>query len=141
MWKKDYIFLGIFLTLFLVFTLAFFYVRSSLHALGYYNSIYLAAAAYAILIAVASSYFGFKYCRFQAERYYLGYLYNLGCFVVFIFTWTVWIKAGLSTPGDSYNYILIAASIWGAIILINTLSILKGRRNIIKGMRKDEIFE
>lgn len=140
---RDYVSLAFFLTLFASFTLGFFSIRILLHEARLWDDTTIVALflSYFILVAVSSSYFGFFYCRQVSERYNLGYLYHLGCFLIFFTTWFVCImgvQAGRQDHPVVYFSIMLG---WGIGIGVHTMLMLRERKNNIRGIQKDEIFD
>ena len=130
----------IYCILLLSYTLGFFYLRTLFHANEQYTLLRVSAFLYGFAIFVTVLICMYYGRVFKGDRYY-GLIYHLVSYLIVNLIWFIWIEAGLSTPHDSIWNVLSVMIAWGLGLLGHSIYYLVSRKNMIKGIPKDEVFE
>lgn len=71
----------------------------------------------------------------------IGFRFHLTSYILFNGISQVWVLAGFTSQYESYKSVLSMGLFWGIGLLFHFFFFLKTRKNAIKGLKKDELFE
>ena len=122
------------------YTLGFFYFRTLFHSNEQYVLLRVSAFLYGFAIFITVLICMYYGRVFKGNRYY-GLIYHLVSYLIVNSIWLIWIAAGLSTRHDSIWNVLSVMFAWGLGLLGHSINYFLSRKNMIKSIPKDEVFE
>ncbi len=132
--------LKVFSMLFIFYTIGFRYFLS-LSITNHNNLILWATAIIYFIIIVITAWISGKTDDITTGIIDLGFKYHLMTYIIFNIIALLWHSLGFSSPYETFRYIFLIITLWGLILFIHLLYHLLTRKNAIKGIPKEEIFE
>lgn len=129
-----------FLFITLLLTIVFRYGLSAILASELFSYVALVAIAYGVSVFITGWVFG-KKDNLHLPIYDIGFRFHLVTYAVANGVAIVWYSFGLQSKYEHIDTVYYTALFWGAGLLLHFIFFLITRRNAIKGLSKDDIFE
>ena len=105
-----------------------------------YNLAWIIAGIYFIFNYTIGWFFG-KRDYESLPLYNIGFRFHLVTYLIFNSVSLLWFQLGLHSKFESIKIFYTIAFTWGFILLMHLISFLISRKNSIRGISKEEIFE
>jgi len=100
----------------------------------------LNAIVYGLLMFGAGWYFGKKEAEYLPVSD-IGFRFHLATYIIYNLISQTWFVAGFNSVYEKQSLVHMTMIIWGGFLLLHFIVFLLTRKNTIKGLHKNDIFE
>ena len=100
----------------------------------------IATISYGLLMYATGKYYG-KQNRKQLPIYDLGFRFHLTTFLVYNLISYTWFILKLNSALESITPVIYTSIVWGIMVLFHGYYYLRAKKNTIKQLHKDDLFE
>ena len=116
-----------------------YFLSSGIEEQNYYLII-SSAVSYALLMALSGYYFGRKEYE-KLPIYDIGFRWHLATFLTHNIVSVLWFTFEFQSKYETINVIYVTTIAWSVFLLIHLFIYLSMRKNAIKQLDKEELFE
>ena len=132
--------ISLFILIITLFTILFRISLSEFLNEQLWNFVFIPPMIYFILMYVSGRFFGIKEYKYLPIGD-VGFRFHLSTFLVFFIVSYTMYHYGFMSKWETREILDITLLIWGTILFTHLIFYLKSKRNNIKGMNKEDIFE
>lgn len=132
--------ISLFILIITLFTILFRISLSEFLNEQLWNFVFIPPMIYFILMYVSGRFFGIKEYKYLPIGD-VGFRFHLSTFLVFFIVSYTMYHYGFMSKWETREILDITLLIWGTILFTHLIFYLKSKRNNIKGINKEDIFE
>jgi len=124
----------------LILTVLFRFSLSAMLQNQYFRSVWIIAALYGIMLFIIGWVFGKKDYQ-ELPLYDIGFRFHFATYLICNLVAEIWYLLGYQSDYEKITVVHLTTLFWGIGIILHFIFFLITRKNAIKGMNKDDIFE
>lgn len=123
-----------------ILTIAFKFSLSYLLEVELFTLIWVLAVSYGLAMFGSGWYFGSKEASYL-PLYDIGFRFHLVTYIVYTGIFFLWFILGLNTAQERVDSVYTTALLWGLFLAIHFAFYLVTRKDTIKNLNKEDLFE